>query len=256
VAFLLLRPDVTHSGTVFQEEKTAMRYAQVTTIVALAAALTASACNRPEPAEEVRDEAADARQRQQDEAAQLETRIADLDREWSEMQAKIASKTGQATTALKAEVQEDLANVREAVADLRTTNAENWWERHERTLERTAEDVEQDVRRFARRWTEPELDVEGTVGTAETWEARRERFVRRMEARIESMETALKDIDLKGAQETEVEDTRARVRKMREDTDRLRNASENDWWEITKARVSEYIDRVDRSIDRLDDDQG
>jgi hypothetical protein len=123
-------------------------------------------------------------------------------------------------------------------------------------MERTAQDVEQDVRRFARRWTEPKLEAEGTVGSADNWEVRRERFARRMEARIDAMENALKDINLRGAQETEVEDTRARLKKMREDTDRLHNATEEDWWEITKNRVNDYIERVDRSINRLDDDKG
>jgi t-SNARE complex subunit (syntaxin) len=233
-----------------------MRYAQVTTIVALAAALTASGCNRPQPADETpaRDAAAEARQRQQDDVAQLEKKVADLDREWNEMQAKVVEKKSAATAALQSEVKEDLTNAREAVGDLKTTTAENWWQRHEERLERTADDVEQDVRRYARRWTAPKLEAEGTSGD-NSWEARRERFARRLEARIEAMEDALKDVDLKGAPETEVEDTRARLKKMREDTDRLHNASEDDWWDITKARVNDYIERVDRSINRLDDDK-
>jgi len=234
-----------------------MRYAQLTTIVAFAAALTVTGCSRNQPAEEtVRDEAAEARQKMQDEAAELEKKVADLDREWNEMQAKMAAEKNKATAALQAEIKEDLTNVREAVADLKTTTETNWWERHEQRMERTAEDVEQDVRRFARRWTEPKLEAEGTIGSSDNWEARRERFARRMELRIEAMENALKEIDLKGAQETEVEDTRARLKKMREDTDRLHNATEEDWWEITKNRVNDYIERIDRSINRLDDDKG
>lgn len=234
-----------------------MRYAQLTTIVAFAAALTATACNRTPPTEEtVRDEAAEARQRMQEETAELEKKVADLDREWNEMQAKMADEKNKATAALQAEIKEDLTNAREAVADLKTTTETNWWERHEQRMELTAKDVEEDVRRFARRWTEPKLEAEGTVGSADNWEVRRERFARRMEARIEAMENALKDVDLKGAPETEAEDTRARLKKMREDTDRLHNATEDDWWDITKARVNDYIERIDRSINRLDDDRG
>ena len=235
-----------------------MRYAQLTTIVAFAAALTVTACNRNPPAEEttVRDEAAEARQRMQEEAAELEKKVADLDREWNEMQAKMAGEKNKATAALQAEIKEDLTNVRQAVDDLKTTTPENWWERHEQRMERTAGDVEQDVRRFARRWSEPKLDAEGTVGSSDNWEARRERFARRMEVRVEAMENALKDLDLKGAPETEVEDTRARLKKMREDAERLHNTTEEDWWEITKDRVNDYIERVDRSINRLDDDKG
>jgi len=234
-----------------------MRYAQLTTIVAFAAALTVTGCNRSQPAEEtVRDEAAEARQKMQNEVAELDKKVTDLDREWNEMQAKMADEKKKATVALQAEIKEDLTNAREAVADLKTTTEANWWERHEQRMERTAKDVEEDVRRFARRWAEPKLEAEGTVGSSDNWEARRERFARRMESRIEAMENALKDIDLKGAQETEVEDTRARLKKMREDTERLHNATEEDWWEITKKRVDDYIDRVDRSINRLDDDKG
>jgi hypothetical protein len=234
-----------------------MRYAQVTTIVALAAALTASACNRTEPAETATaDAVADAREKQQEEIAELEKKVAELDGKWNAMQAEMAKETNKATVALQTEVKEDLTNAREAVADLKSTTAANWWERHERTMERTADDVEQDVRRFARRWTAPELEAEGTGGAADGWEVRRERLARRLGARIDAMEEALKDIDLRGAPETEVEDTRARLKKMREDADRLHNASEEDWWDITKARVNDYIERVDRSISRLDDDKG
>jgi len=241
----------------FRRKEITMRYAQVTTIVALAAALTASGCNRTQPAKDetpTRDATADARQRQQDDVARLEKKVTDLDREWTEMQAKMAEKKSVATAALQAEVKEDLTNAREAVANLQSTTPENWWERHERRMESTADDVEQDVRRYARRWTAPKLEAEGTSGDS-NWEAQRDRFARRMEARIDAMEAALKDVDLHGAQQTEVEDTRARLKKMREDTDRLHNASEADWWDISRARVDDYIDRVDRSIRRLDDDK-
>ena len=52
-----------------------------------------------------------------------------------------------------------------------------------------------------------------------------------------------------------MEDTRARVNKLKDDVDRLRNASADDWWEISAKRVSEYIDRVEDSIRRLDDNK-
>jgi hypothetical protein len=235
-----------------------MRYAQMTIVLAVAVALSTSACNRARSADDTprRDTAADDRQRHQDEAARMEERVASLEREWNDMQARLAKDTAAPTAELKAEVKEDLTQVKEAVADLKTTTVENWWERHERVTERNLADVEQDARRFARKWTTPEAKTEvGTTGSATGWEARRNQLVSRMEARLDAMEEALKDVDLKGAKETEVEDTRARIKKLRDDTDRLRNASENDWWEISKARVNEYIDRVDRSIDRLDNDK-
>lgn len=238
-----------------------MRYAKLITTVAVAAALGASACNRQQTTDEsvVQDTGAEDRQRQQqqDEAVQLEQRASELEREWNELETRLANETAEATTAVKAEVKEDVANVREAVAELRTTNPENWWERHERVVERTLEDVEQDVKRYARNWNPPEVaDEVGTSGANDTWEARRDRLVNRIERRVEAMEDALENVEVRGAQETEVEDTRARVRKLREDGTRLRNASEEDWWEITKERVTEYIDRVDRSIDRLGNERG
>ena len=236
-----------------------MRYAHLTLVLGLSAGLTVAACNRPTTEEQParQDAAADDRDRQQDEVAQLERRAADLEREWNEMEARVSRDTAAATTALKAEVKEDLTNVREAIADLRTTTPQNWWERHERVMEQNVEDIEADVKRFARRWNEPEATAEvGTTGEATTWEARRDRLVTRLQNRIDAMEEALKDVDLKGAEETEVEDTRARVLKLKTDAERLRTASEEDWWELTKDRVNEYIERVDRSIKRLDDDRG
>ena len=36
---------------------------------------------------------------------------------------------------------------------------------------------------------------------------------------------------------------------------RLGSASADDWWDLSKARVDEYIDRVERSVARFDDDK-
>jgi len=221
-----------------------------------AAALGTSACNRPaeEPARQ--ESAADRqRQEQQEEATRLDRRLDELERDWATAQGELKSDADAATTAVKAEIQEDLKNAREAIDELQSTTAANWWERHQRVVERTADDVEQDVKRFARRWTPPSAEV-GTTGADSAWEARRDQLVRRMDARVEAMEEALEDIDLRGAPEREVEDTRARVKKMKEDADRLRRASENDWWDITKERVNEYIDRLDASIDRVRENVG
>ena len=52
------------------------------------------------------------------------------------------------------------------------------------------------------------------------------------------------------AVETELEDTRARVNKLKEDVGRLGRASADDWWDISSKRVSEYIERVERSVER------
>jgi hypothetical protein len=233
-------------------------------IAAAAVVLMMPACNRPEPAREqatsaTREDAAAAelQRKRIDDTAQMERRVVDLERRWSDMQNKIVEKSATPTAALRAEVKEDVNNARQAVADLKTTTPENWWERHEHVMERTSADIEADVRRFTKGQPtastavqEPETPVQ-----AAPFESRRDRFVTRLRARVDAMEEQLKTVRAGGAQETELEDTRARVNKLKEDVDRLRNASAEQWWDISSKRVSEYIDRVERSIRRLDDDK-
>jgi hypothetical protein len=69
------------------------------------------------------------------------------------------------------------------------------------------------------------------------------------------MQQALDRVKARGAQKTEIEDTRARVKKLGDDVDRLRSASADDWWDVTKTRVNEYVDRVEASVKRLDDNK-
>jgi aspartate aminotransferase-like enzyme len=230
-------------------------------IAAAAVALMMPACNRPEPAREqatpaTREDAAAEQRKRIDDTAQMEKRVVDLERRWSDMQNKIVEKSSTPTAALRAEVKEDVNNARQAVEDLKTTTPENWWERHEHVMERTAADIEADVRRFTKGQPtastavqEPETPVQ-----AAPFESRRDRFVTRLRARVDGMEEQLKTVSARGAQETELEDTRARVTKLKEDVDRLRTSSADDWWDISSKRVTEYIDRVERSIRRLDDD--
>ena len=87
------------------------------------------------------------------------------------------------------------------------------------------------------------------------FESRRDQFVTRLRARVDSMEEQLKNVRARDAQETELEDTRARVNKLKEDVGRLGRASAEDWWDISSKRVSEYIERVERSVERLDNDK-
>ena len=37
--------------------------------------------------------------------------------------------------------------------------------------------------------------------------------------------------------------------------DRLASASADDWWDVTRTRVTEYVDRVEDSVERLDDNK-
>lgn len=237
-----------------------MLYKERIVIAAAVTALMTPACNRPDPAREqaapaAREDAAtsELQRRRSDETATMEKRVVDLERRWQDMESKLAEKGAAPTAALRAEVKEDVNNVRQAVADLKTTTPENWWERHERTMERTAADIEADVRRFTKGQPAVSVQEPKTPVQAEPFESRRDRFVTQLRARVDAMEEQLKTVRARGAQETELEDTRARVNKLKEDVDRLGNASADDWWEITSKRVSEYIDRVEPSIRRLDD---
>lgn len=247
-----------------------MRYGRVATIGTVALALAAGACNRDvgESRETtVRDErttdvnrVAELQRQRDDDISRLNDRVAEIDREYAETNQKVVSGDRTATAGLREELKEDVANVKQAVSDLRTTTPENWWDRHEQAMKRTADDIEQDVRRLAGNFTpaRPEATT-GTTGedvSTAPFTSRRDRFVADLRARVDSMERALDGVKARGAQETEVNDTRARVQKLGNDIDRLRSASADDWWDVTMARVTEYLDRVEDSVNRLDDNKG
>src|SRR5262245_22830102 len=114
--------------------------------VAVVAGLTVLGCNTDRAVESGRAdiESADkkaaekqaAEQRERSEqAAELERRASNLESQWTEMQTKVKTRERTATAGMREEVEEDVKNVRAAVADLKTTTEENWWERHERALE-------------------------------------------------------------------------------------------------------------------------
>ena len=69
------------------------------------------------------------------------------------------------------------------------------------------------------------------------------------------MEEPLGRTKARGALETELQDTRARIDKLQDDLDRLHGVSADDWWDVSSERVDQYIDRVEESIKRLDDDR-
>ena len=221
----------------------------------------AAACNRQQANETAEtagaavDNALAEAERERTEAVnELEQRIATLERDWNEKEKQITDKTRTATAGLREETKEDVANVRAAIADLKTTTAANWWERHEQAMERTAADIEQDVRRLAPKFTPAQARAAASEGEA-AFESRRDRVVAALRARVDAMETALKDVRADGPRETEVNDTRARVEKLKDDLDGLGRASADDWWDISSRRVREYIERVESSIRRLDDDK-
>jgi TolA-binding protein len=238
-----------------------MRQGKVIAILAVASALAAPACNRPQPAEERAFAAANAEaesiRERNEAAAELDTRVVSIERKWTEMQAEVKEENRKPTAALREEVKEDVANVKDAVAGLKTTTPENWWERHERATERTLDDVEEDVQRFVKGPAPPAPAAKPEpVGTTAGFEERRKAWVASAHARLDAMEDRLQGVKVDGALETELQDTRARIDKLQDDLDRLRSVSADEWWDVSEARVREYIDRVERSIGRLDNDKG
>ena len=243
-----------------------MEYRKMLSIGALCATLfVAGACNRTATPADARDETADiaarvaeAEKERADTVTALNKRITDLEREYLDEEREVASGARRATAGLRSELKEDVANVKRAVADLGTTNAENWWDRHEEAMRRTADDIQSDVARLA--GAIPAARTERTTGTTGVasdapFTSRRDAFVDDLRARIKAMEDALDKTKARGTKETEVEDTRARLKKLGDDLDRLRSAEADDWWDVSKARVTEYVDRVAGSIDRLDDNK-
>ena len=222
-------------------------------IALVAMSVAATACNRPnQDVDDARSTAEPAADTRAQDADELDRRLAELERKWEDVKTRVSNEAAAATATARARIEDDLMMAREALGELRTTTADNWLERQERQLERMAERVEQEVRTFARNWTpSPDTDEVGTSGDQTDWAQRRDALVARMEQRIREMEQALADIGPGDGNEADVEDTRARVEHMKEDTERLRRASEAEWWDVTKARLSAYLDRLDAAIDRL-----
>jgi archaellum component FlaC len=230
----------------------------------VAPALLLGACNRNPESPVVRDEAAstanEATKRQQeraDDISRLDQRVVEIEREYTEASDKVVVEKKTPTAALKEELEEDVNNVKQAVNDLRTTTPDNWWPRHEEAMRRTADDIEADVARLAGK-VKPATpsrteNVQGEPVSTAPFTSQRDEFVTAMRARTDAMKQALDNVKASGPKETEVEDVRARINKLGDDVDRLKSASPDDWWDVTKARVTEYVDRIDRSVNRLDD---
>jgi len=210
-----------------------------------------------ESAEKKAAEKQAAEQRERSEQAnELERRAANLESQWTEMQTKVKTRDRTATAGLREEVAEDVKNTRTAVADLKTTTPENWWERHERAVERSVSDVQADVQHLTKQKPMPEpTDTAAPVGTAAGFADRRDAFVSRLRARLDAMEEQLGKTKAKGALETELQDTKARIDKLQDDLDKLRSVSADAWWDVSSKRVGEYIERVEASIKRLDDNK-
>jgi DNA repair exonuclease SbcCD ATPase subunit len=238
-----------------------MRNPKFVTMVAVTTVLLAAACSSPEPAREAarpaptpgEAAATELERKRTEDGARIEKRLAELDQRWSEMKTSLAKNASKSTVAVRAEIEEDIKNVRQAAADLKTTTPENWWERHEQVLERNVKDIEEDVRRFVKSPPLSTPEAPESPANAAPFESRRDRVAARLQARVDGMEERLEKVRARDAQKTELEDTRARVEKLKEDVERLRDASADDWWDISVKRVSDYIERVEASMGRLND---
>ena len=245
-----------------------MHYQNLATIGIVALVLAAGGCNRDVGESRdttARDErtptverTAELQRERNEEISRLDKRVADIERDYAQANQKVVSGDRTATAGLREELK-DVTNVKTAVNDLRTTTPENWWDRHEAAMRRTADDIDADVSRLAGKVTPtPPQTTSRTTGenvSTEPFTSRRDKFVADLRARVDAMQQALDRVKARGAQETEIEDTRARVKKLGDDVDRLRSASADDWWDVTRTRVSEYMDRVEASVKRLDDNK-
>jgi hypothetical protein len=97
--------------------------------------------------------------------------------------------------------------------------------------------------------------VAGETPATAPFTSRRDMFVTDLKGRVDTFDHALDKVKAKGARETELNDTKARVKKLGDDLDRLARASADDWWDVSKARVTDYLDRVEASVKRLDDNK-
>jgi hypothetical protein len=237
----------------------------------LTLALGASSCGRDTSVEQraatpaatpTVDRAAEVQRQRDQDLAKLDERLASLERDYDERTSRRGGTSG-ATARLQRQVKSDMDDVKKAVGNLRTTTPENWWDRHEAALEMAFNDIESDIRRFAGTRALPAsprnpnvTDASGEPVSTAPFTSRRDKFVTDMHSRIDAMNKALDGVKATGARKTELNDLHARVDKLGDDLDRLKSASAEDWWKISETRVSEYLDRMEKSVDRLDDKKG
>jgi hypothetical protein len=186
----------------------------------------------------------------------LQQRLDAVDRKWADQEKKLEQERATATASLRTQVTQDLKNARQAIENLRTTTAANWWEREEDVLRQNTSELERDVRRFTGRPIRPDAQTKPKSTEQDTaFAASRDQFINDLQPRVDSMKKQLDRISAKGTENTERKDIRARVNKLSDDLAALRNASPDDWWKISRDRVSDYLDRLETSVGRLDDNK-
>jgi hypothetical protein len=252
-----------------------MHHRMITATGLLALAVAIGGCSReatieprdraaaPAPPRQV-DRASELQRQRDQDLAKMDDRIASLERTYQEKRATSATGTvGTAgTTAVRDEFKSDLDDMKKAVNHLRTTTPENWWDRHQTALKTAIDDVESSVKHFAGTRTPPEpaknrrvTDASGQPVSTAPFTSSRDKLIADTRARVDAMNKALDNVKATGARKTELDDLHARVNKLGDDIDRLKSASAEDWWDLSKARVDDYIDRVEKSLARLDDNK-
>ncbi|MGE0449568.1 MAG: hypothetical protein AB7Q29_08290 [Vicinamibacterales bacterium] len=247
-----------------------MRHMYVVTAALLGLTLSGAACDR-EPVQTERDTAAEEAAREAERVAeeqrqrneeinQMSERVSEIEREYEEKSANTPrGSAGTAAARVRGELSEDLNGVKQAVADLRTTTADNWWDRYEQAIRQSVDDLEADVKEVARIRTlpapegadTPQMEQSSGGAAPAPFASARDRFVAEMQPRIASMTRALDNIRARGARQTRVEQVRAQVEKLRDDLDALKASEAGDWWDLSKARVQNAIERLDESIEQL-----
>lgn len=186
----------------------------------------------------------------------LQQRLNDVDRKWADQEKKLKQERAAAAASMRAKTNEDLTNARQAIENLKTTTPANWWEREEDVLQQTTARLERDVRRFTGKPIPPNPETKTKSTEQDTaFATRRDQFINELQPRVDAMKKQLGRISAKGTENTERKDIRARVNKLNDDLAALRNASPDDWWKISHDRVSDYIDRLEKSVGRLDDNK-
>jgi len=251
-----------------------MYYRTLATVGALAFALAGTACSSSSDAnrdirdntvanEPVPDRAIEQQRERDHDVAQIDERLIDLQRDYEEqMAARPRGTSGSTASArLHDEVSKEITDLKQAVMDLRSTTADNWWDRHERAMKTAIDDVDADVRKMtglkaAAKPADRKIEVvNGEAVSTAPFTSRRDRFVTDVQARIDGWKASLDKVKAKGARQTELDDLKARVNKLDDDVDHLKAASADDWWDLSKARVNDYIERVQKSVARLDDNR-
>lgn len=220
------------------------------------------------------DRIAEAQRDRENDIAKLDERVVRLQRDYEDRRAARPRGTSgsNATARMNDAVRDDVSAAKKAVDDLRTTTADNWWDREERALKDAADEVDSDVRRFATgraasrsnrntldRATDKAAgamdkatDKAGEPVSTAPFASARDRFVTDMQARIDGWKQSLDGVKVRGARETELNDLKARINKLDDDVDHLKSADADDWWDLSKARVNDYIERVEKSVARVD----